>query len=412
MKAVVVENHNHALYYVHELLRQRKIAGKPWQMIHFDAHADLACPGCHVPAKACFRPNDPFKPLSPRAVDEDEDGESKTLYDLLDDTASGIAEWILPLSLGAKLRHIHWIRPGPFCLLPEGHHTFSVGAESTSSVVPDCESFVDLQDSCNVKVDSPLPYFVEDGSFVPTEKLLVPQTVYLQVYEGSNFDVQAPLVENGTPFVLDVCLDFFFCQDPFLKDLEAVNKEATKSLVDTALSSILYDGSLDNLPPDAILSRVKEFRVSLSEALGLLCSAHDKIPMASFRSSFATLTRHFYRSEQECNRVADELFVSLNNDNIVPTEFVSLAHEALPYLTLPHDDWTSEELRQTVIDERIGILRRGLRLIYPRQPFLITIARSVDDGFTPQDIAESLQTTVLQVIEEELKCYLEIELAY
>ena len=66
---VVVEPHHHVLKHIHYILRRqlarrkRRKLGKnnspqhnAWQMLHFDAHPDLACPNRGIPAGACFRP--------------------------------------------------------------------------------------------------------------------------------------------------------------------------------------------------------------------------------------------------------------------------------------------------------------------------------------------------------------------
>jgi hypothetical protein len=108
---VVVEQHQHACEHIHQVLRQRRRCDA-WSMVHYDAHPDLACPHGSIPAAACFRPNE------------------NDLYELLDSTATGIAEWILPLVLAANLTRVHWIRPTeqPVEQLPLGEDVYHVGA--------------------------------------------------------------------------------------------------------------------------------------------------------------------------------------------------------------------------------------------------------------------------------------------
>ena len=85
---VIVEAHHHCLEHIHSVLRKKKII-RPWKLVHFDAHPDLACP--NIPAVACFTPR--------QNIDGDQH-----LYELLDARASGIAEWILPLTLSDQPR--------------------------------------------------------------------------------------------------------------------------------------------------------------------------------------------------------------------------------------------------------------------------------------------------------------------
>ena len=95
INVVVVESHQHALEHYHSAIRKFKIF-EPWSMIHFDAHPDLACPP-QCPFVACFTPRREM------AVTQ------KNLYELLDRSETGIAEWIIPLVVAAELFKINWV---------------------------------------------------------------------------------------------------------------------------------------------------------------------------------------------------------------------------------------------------------------------------------------------------------------
>ena len=165
-------------------------------MLHFDSHADLACPNASIPAGACFQPRRNWQ-----SVEKSSEGTvtctNKDLYELLDSTTSGIAEWILPLVLGASLTRVHWIRPrhtpnGYYSdsvdQLPLGTKTFHVGAwnDVDTRKTVQVESFLDLPDTAVVKTDWDCLYYRDedvDSSFAPTDALVLRRPLHLQVSE-------------------------------------------------------------------------------------------------------------------------------------------------------------------------------------------------------------------------------------
>ena len=98
LRVVIVERQNHALEHVHHALRRAASLTGGWTMVHFDSHPDLACPDpAHLCARACFEPRTDRAPAG--------GGPARDLYDSLDASVSGIAEWIVPLQLAGGARH-------------------------------------------------------------------------------------------------------------------------------------------------------------------------------------------------------------------------------------------------------------------------------------------------------------------
>lgn len=185
---VIVEPHQHVLEHIHTVLRKERLLTQEWSMLHFDSHPDLACPNPSIPAKACFLPRKSFAAAVSTTTDASADvvsgSKQLNLYEWLDSSSSGIAEWILPLVLSANLSRIQWVKPKtvaeskaipPPSQLPLGVHTFRVGASLATTCQEQEEedflqmngvptSFVDLPDSSVVKVDWAHPYYLEDNS--------------------------------------------------------------------------------------------------------------------------------------------------------------------------------------------------------------------------------------------------------
>ena len=251
----VVESHQHALEHIHTALKKQRIitnkgnagggssnsGGCGWKMVHFDAHPDLAC-SSSLPAMSCFVPRQPElwyqnntnqhesnknenNTMNNQTYDQsnnnnnDDVDPTKDLYELLDCSSSGIAEWIMPLVVGGNLQTIEWIKPTFSKQLPLGYHSFHVGCtaydandngdndssgsetfhdkvgddKSSSNNISSSNnnndttsfSFLDLVPSSRIKVDWNHPYYLDDNSVVvaPTEKLLLSKQLTLQVRE-------------------------------------------------------------------------------------------------------------------------------------------------------------------------------------------------------------------------------------
>ena len=451
---VVVESHNHALEHIHTKLRQCRLLNQDWSMLHFDAHADLACPGQHIPAILCYRPqmsialtvNESIAHCEKKTcqftynekaedgtrhdsdlIDDDDDLNStgdKNLYELLDSTSSGIAEWILPLVLAANLRSICWIRaPKSIPLIPSGVHDFHVGvvhvkseiASTTSNAEQNVlTSFLELPLTALVKVDWDCRYYLEDDSFVPTADLMLKQPLQLTVKEGpEESDVSIVSCDESLKtskelnksrlnhvHAIDVCLDYFLCYNPFLKDIESISSTFAKALHDAFIQSKLYSNSYHTSQSTSNFSvELFAFRQQFKKVL-------EALPDARLHEDQLMSMIPFYDNAH----IALELFDRLQNafDGSVEEykKIIDLSIEALPYLTMPHTTGTLEmgEVDEALIQRRLAYMRNEI-LEYSGStseagdtPFIVTIARSTEDGFTPCHVVDRLQDIVLSEI--------------
>jgi len=461
---LVVESHQHVLETAHFFLRrtQRRLLlqqqGFSWSMLHFDAHPDLACPHDTIPAAACFQPRQTWPAVEERKGSSSQEydnnssavvnntaateQEPKDLYDLLDSSSSGIAEWILPLVLAANLRHVQWVRPVKRQAvqvppqLPLGWHHYHVGAwipnnnPSTVDRVVVVEplpvtSFLDLPVSALVRVDWDCPYYQDDDTSVPTASLLFPAPLNLHVSELSVDQQQQQQQEQEEsavlqPWMLDICLDYFACLNPFVTDLEQLDPAFCEAFCESVLQSTFYNQTVANDPHGNHTRDPKElatFRQLLSQELQRASNEISATAAAAsyeFDHYFKPLLV-YYESPELGQQLLQSLFTCLKATSVAdPARLTALAVEALPNLTMPHDSSHCQQAAATAMEAIQPSLQAVRDRIWyeqqqrkrqgpqgpPTDPFLITICRSSLDGFTPASVVEDLQTSVLQMIHD------------
>lgn len=432
---VVVESHHHVLEHIHAELRKRRLLCSKWSMLHFDSHADLACPGPHIPAASCFQPRKSIRSLvAARAAAVAVDGgyetdtssessclsnnmisdDKKCLYELLDSSASGIAEWILPLVFAANLRAIHWIRPpDTIRQLPTGLHEFNVGAwlsQSFDESQKAIQTFLDLPMAAIVKVDSQCSYYLDDDSYAPTNNLLLRQPLLLSTSEidpssSSSFaaciDSQLEGVSEST---VDVCLDYFVCLNPFIADVESLDSGMAKILLALASESTIFQAPTS---PSAFMTDLGTFRVrwiAFIQFCRHACNGPDEVP-SSRVACFLT----FYDAEETARHFCETIqkLIAAHSDNPPLQDLlIKRSVESIPYLTMPHNHGMDRYINveeNEAFQTRLSIFKSELRVFknaMKRDPFIITIARSMNDGFTPRQLVDDIQSAVLHEIHE------------
>jgi hypothetical protein len=171
MFIAVVEDHHDALPWLHAALRRKALPLQDVHLVHIDAHPDL---GCLRDASVIAAPRE--------------------LYAFLNESDYGICEFIWPLVLKGHIHRITWLKPAFADQIAIGDYDITVGVDSTGAL----------------KVDSTLDYFVEDGAS-SDEALVGAKRCQLDVL----VDQRAAFSSIDKVWVLDICLDYFACCDPF-----------------------------------------------------------------------------------------------------------------------------------------------------------------------------------------------------
>ncbi|OEU12402.1 hypothetical protein FRACYDRAFT_227756 [Fragilariopsis cylindrus CCMP1102] len=376
---IIVESHQHVLEHVHKMLRKKKLFNTKWSMIHFDAHPDMACTK-NAPAIACFMPRN-YASLGNDVENDDDDDEedeenAMSLYELLDSTSSGIAEWILPLALAANLNRIEWIKPIFSTQMLEGKYQFAVGVECKNQDDDDDDdvtkitSFLDLSQNDQVKVDLKHSYYMDDASVVSSDKLALKQNIEFHV---SELPIKNQKHEQSEPWILDICLDYFVCLNPYIHDLEEINPSATHAFLDLMKGSRFNISSIDNSQPIDL-----EYQNDIIRFYELL----KQLLLDQFEKN-------------NCEKYVLRLIKEINND----AQLLSMIIEAIPNWSMPHDvsSSTTERMNESLLLVE-QFLKKRIKENNGQVPFLITIARSSLDGFCPLPIVDKLQDQVLDMI--------------
>lgn len=358
---VVVEQHQHALEHIHYMLRKDKrlLSSLSWTLVHFDAHPDMAC-SLDAPANLCFKPRG---------------SGDKTLYDHLDETSTGIAEWILPLVLAAKLHYIVWVKPTFSRQLELGETDFQVGILSKRKV----ETFLDLEENDLMRVDYHHPYYLDDDVVVETNDLQLEQTLHLHVKHAVGDDTTmhttaAAALVLDNPWMLDICLDYFVCRNPFVHDLEVIHKEYT-----TLVAKLSEEGL-------EIAKTSQDYRAKRT-------TFHKAFEMLLTRKDQGQELCHYFSSEED-NTVVNDLREILDTAENAE-QLASMTIEALPHMaSMPHESEIPSF--SPIIEQRIQAVMEEIQLYSTTSPFLVTIARSANDGFCPLSLVEEIQENLLQ----------------
>ncbi|CAI5740798.1 unnamed protein product [Peronospora farinosa] len=113
---VIVDDHHHCLPDIHLAIRQRRLSFSNIHVVHVDAHPDLSFPP---------------------AIETDTIFDPETLYNILDDSVAGIAEFLLPLVYAGHVTQITWLKPSWSMQIPIGSFKqVVIGKRKINGVVP------------------------------------------------------------------------------------------------------------------------------------------------------------------------------------------------------------------------------------------------------------------------------------
>jgi UPF0489 domain len=303
-------------------------------------------------------------------------------------------------------------------------------------------SFLDLPMDAVVKVDWQVcQYYRQDDAIVPSSELVLSQPLRLNVMEMDHHHhhhhhhLRAAAVvvewndnEPSSDFALDVCLDYFACANPFLTDLAALHVPTVDDLVQAfpraILASRLYsDETNETISSLSYQEELQQVYSLWKHWLESYCAAPTTIPDDSDFASEEPKTRNVVRKElltfydshgpSLLDHIEQLLLSDMNGS--VRDDAIRLLVQAIPHVSMPHtvhddDDDDAVSMTSRAVQARLQQFQDALERYWCREedarktagasPFIITVARSAVDGFTPLTVVEDLQAWVLNELHD------------
>ncbi|CEG46435.1 Uncharacterised protein family UPF0489 [Plasmopara halstedii] len=254
---VIVDDHHHCLPDIHLAIRQHCLPFSHIHVIHVDAHPDLSF-SANIDTNVIFDP--------------------EKLYDTLDESIAGIAEFLLPLVFAGHVNQITWLKPSWATQMPCGaFQKLKVGRRNLNGAMG---------------VTCGLPHFVEDELYCSVEEMNPSSTKAWDLFVTemkSSFDDGATVATNAIStartnteaFILDIDLDYFSTWNPFRKGLEMHIDHAAMKIVTQVFTSVRYKVTpLDSMQPKQRDFERREFGLWMNRL-----EAADKMENASKRGN-------------------------------------------------------------------------------------------------------------------------------
>jgi hypothetical protein len=338
LEVVVCEPHHRALFHWLRAAADGTLPRRGVTVVHLDGHPDLAVPGRAVAA-----------------------GWPESVGPVLG--AVDIASFQLAAVRIGLVERIVWLRPDYAFQIPDGERRFRVGALASGLL----------------RVDDPSDYYVLDGGWAPTRALLDPVELRLSVLPLGAAAGEPRLAEG--PTILDVDLDAFATHNPGADRLRRAGLDDGEL---DALRRIFAPTRLD-LPADPP-ERIRRLEGILGAVHALASgpwSARPGALVALWRAGIPL---------GDLLRLA-RIVASLPPDG----SGYDLIEDGRQLIGVPEHRESRPGEVESMAQALGALLARGAL-----RPSLVTIARSVEDGFTPRREWPHIEWTLLRVLAERL----------
>jgi hypothetical protein len=218
----------HLTYTLHLVTQAKRTPFSNLEWVHFDSHPDLTLP----PALNASIVRDP-----------------QALYEFLDDSEGGNAEFILPAVFAGHVTRVTWVRPQWARQLPDGLHRFHVGVEKASACL---------------RVSLPAVYYLDEGLHCALEGMEAGSVTALELRVCSVEDSETLLpkrspADGSSGWLLDICLDYYGTLNPFLESVEAVaGIEAREAVCAYFEATRFRQEELGKRPPEVVKQEVRK----------------------------------------------------------------------------------------------------------------------------------------------------------
>lgn len=397
----IVEDHHEVVPHIYRAIASRHLPQSGVKMVHLDSHPDLLI-SVNMSANTVFDKEALFSELS-------------------------IENWIMPMVYAGHVSHVAWLHPYWAQQIKEGKHHMCIGKDKSTGTI---------------RVTSTDDYFLSDALYVPADQLEDSKPLHLRVVQvdpvgtsdpsptsqkdcsavkkpkndanseaetqpstctpqppggsstSGNSHIPEPhtqpaegsaapvvggllgLIEQNDAYILDIDLDFFSCKNPF-KDLYTQEEY-----------SILQE-----------LYSFKRPKEDADEEELSDCVERRSRQLEDLEAVFADLLED--DSQNTVDRWAAnpgmkslaKLVCSLKDRTESPDyEMVHQAGLTCDYSELPHHISSEDEIQRLLL--AVQLVVKALP-----KPTIVTISRSSLDEYCPAEQVESIQSSMLDILE-------------
>ena len=342
---IITASHHHVLPHWFAAVRSKRLPPRGIQVLHMDAHPDLAVPTGPVPGGM---------PSEDRSLQ----------------TSIDIASFQLAAVRAGIINRVIWLRPRQALQLPDGELRFHLGTGKRGRIL----------------VDSPEDYYVLSRAYAPLSELRNPVTMEIGVVALKKLAEGGTLPRLEAPWILDIDLDFFSTRNPAVDQMLAVGYKRE------AVEQIQKIFGRENLSlsedPRERQADIKAIKTGLDQ---LIFGAWYEIP--------GGLLSLWWRGIGPGD--VWELFDILGTASETQIDVLLKNGETL--VGIPEYYAGDEEILRA-----IGELESVLRA-HKSSPGLITLARSMHDGFTHPDKLPLIESETLKML---ARVYRKVRLSY
>ncbi|XP_055317045.1 UPF0489 protein C5orf22 [Sitodiplosis mosellana] len=351
----VVEDHNDVLQFVYRCLGARRIPFTSNKIIHFDSHPDMTIP----------------KSMPAEFVRDKE-----KLLDTL-----SIENWLMPTAYAGHIEQLIWMKPHWATQIADGDYEFSIGDHAGY-----------------IRCDSPLEYFLGEGTYQPKCNLNNQRLINLRVFtlddplitgqqqqpsQSRQVEFQNCVDEANDGFILDIDLDFFSTANPFKKMLE----EGVYTDLKRLFKADFFESVFDSKATEDDLVAFTKRRSGFLDALENVFQQLDR--------NIAAENLAIADNLEKCKVQIFDLIRDVKKqhpNNEIAWQTIFDAGCTFDSNELPHHISSEQE-----IERLIAIFKQFLES-FRNTPSIITISRSSEDDYCPAEQVEFIQQLVLGTI--------------
>lgn len=347
----IVEDHNDALEHIYKEIGTKRINFGELTMIHFDSHPDLSLPD----------------------INADDVFSRQKLFDYL-----SIENWICPAVYAGHLENLVWVKPAWSKQFECGIYKLNVGKDIKSGMM---------------RCDCRMEYFTSGNMYSPNQELVNLKTLNFYVYEidqilnpKDEFIINLIKKCDRKNLILDIDLDFFSTQNPFLQMFRNVEEYSI-------FKNVYSNEKLDKLDAD-FDSKFIKYNVEKSQKMDRIKKfILDDVEPMHFNKKELTKLKEIIKRDQ------------------IDFEILHLYGSGIDSSDLPHHVSSDTELE--FFFEKFENFLTFYFKEFDLKPGLITIARSSLDDYCPIIQVNSIQDKILGIIEIFFKnCINKVNYAY